>query len=124
MKPTTSPVKARAHTNIALVKYWGKKDEQLIIPQNSSLSLTLDQFYTDTAVQFRDELAADQITFNGQLLTDDGQRKISRFLNVVRDLAGISMHASVDTVCLFYTYPSPRARQKSRIPSSACQKTI
>lgn len=98
MKPTTSPVKARAHTNIALVKYWGKKDEQLMIPQNSSLSLTLDQFYTDTAVQFRDELAADQITFNGQLLADDGQRKISRFLNVVRDLAGISMHASVDTV--------------------------
>lgn len=97
MKPTTLPVKARAHTNIALVKYWGKKNEDLIIPQNSSLSLTLDQFYTDTAVQFRDELAADQITFNGRTLTGDAQRKISRFLNVVRDLAGITEFASVET---------------------------
>ena len=41
---------ARAHTNIALVKYWGKKDQELIIPMNSSLSLTLDHFYTDTSV--------------------------------------------------------------------------
>ena len=45
-------VTARAHTNIALVKYWGKKDDELIIPMNSSLSLTLDHFYTDTTVTF------------------------------------------------------------------------
>ena len=47
---------ARAHTNIALVKYWGKKDQELIIPMNSSLSLTLDHFYTDTSVEFKEEL--------------------------------------------------------------------
>jgi diphosphomevalonate decarboxylase len=29
--------------NIALVKYWGKKNEDLIIPLNSSLSVTLDK---------------------------------------------------------------------------------
>ena len=29
--------------NIALVKYWGKKDEDLIIPLNTSLSVTLDK---------------------------------------------------------------------------------
>lgn len=33
----TSPI------NIALVKYWGKVDEELIIPANSSISLTIDQ---------------------------------------------------------------------------------
>ena len=43
---------ARAHTNIALVKYWGKADEELIIPMNGSVSLTLDHFYTDTTVEF------------------------------------------------------------------------
>ena len=37
-------VKARAHTNIALIKYWGKADEALIIPMNNSLSVTLDRF--------------------------------------------------------------------------------
>ena len=35
---------AKAHTNIALVKYWGKKDQELIIPQTDSLSLTLNEF--------------------------------------------------------------------------------
>ncbi|MDF4201137.1 diphosphomevalonate decarboxylase, partial [Bacillus subtilis] len=35
---------ARAHTNIALIKYWGKKNTELILPMNNSLSLTLDHF--------------------------------------------------------------------------------
>ncbi|POD84474.1 Diphosphomevalonate decarboxylase [Lactiplantibacillus plantarum subsp. plantarum] len=39
-------VTAKAHTNIALVKYWGKKDAALMLPQNGSISLTLDHFYT------------------------------------------------------------------------------
>ena len=43
---------ARAHTNIALIKYWGKRDKELFLPMNSSLSLTLDAFYTDTKVFF------------------------------------------------------------------------
>ena len=34
----------RAHTNIALIKYWGKKNKELFIPMNSSLSLTLEAF--------------------------------------------------------------------------------
>ncbi|MGJ3805270.1 diphosphomevalonate decarboxylase, partial [Limosilactobacillus fermentum] len=34
---------ARAHTNIALVKYWGKRDAALMLPQTDSLSLTLDE---------------------------------------------------------------------------------
>ena len=32
----------RAHTNIALIKYWGKENKELFIPMNSSLSLTLE----------------------------------------------------------------------------------
>ncbi|MFT8393016.1 MAG: diphosphomevalonate decarboxylase, partial [Liquorilactobacillus ghanensis] len=49
---TSQKASARAHTNIALIKYWGKKDQQLILPMNGSLSLTLDHFYTDTMVEF------------------------------------------------------------------------
>ncbi|MBO6003716.1 MAG: diphosphomevalonate decarboxylase [Aeriscardovia sp.] len=41
---------ARAHTNLALVKYWGKADEDLRLPAAPSLSLTLDAFYTETRV--------------------------------------------------------------------------
>lgn len=36
-------VTCSAPVNIALVKYWGKRDEDLILPINSSLSVTLDQ---------------------------------------------------------------------------------
>lgn len=49
---TSQIASARAHTNIALIKYWGKKDQQLMLPLNGSLSLTLDHFYTDTTVEF------------------------------------------------------------------------
>ncbi|MBC7517377.1 MAG: diphosphomevalonate decarboxylase, partial [Microbacteriaceae bacterium] len=33
---------ARAHSNIALIKYWGKRDETLNIPAVGSISVTLD----------------------------------------------------------------------------------
>ena len=32
-----------APVNIALIKYWGKRDTELILPYNDSLSLSLDE---------------------------------------------------------------------------------
>ncbi|MBW1605600.1 diphosphomevalonate decarboxylase [Lactobacillus sp. Sy-1] len=84
---------ARAHTNIALVKYWGKADAKLIIPQNSSLSLTLDHFYTDTGVQFDSQLSADQLFIDDVLAPVD--EKVANCLAVVRQLAGIKTHALI-----------------------------
>ena len=51
---STSPgeATATAHANIALIKYWGKANDELIIPRTSSLSLTLDELYTTTTVRF------------------------------------------------------------------------
>lgn len=45
----------RVAPNIALIKYWGKADEDLIIPLNSSLSITLDSndIYSETSVEFK-----------------------------------------------------------------------
>ena len=47
-------VKAKSPVNIAFVKYWGKLDEDLIIPINNSLSMTLntDDLCSTTEVQF------------------------------------------------------------------------
>jgi diphosphomevalonate decarboxylase len=41
---------AAAHANIALVKYWGKRDEALVLPQAGSLSVALDKLLTTTTV--------------------------------------------------------------------------
>ncbi|MEJ6400606.1 diphosphomevalonate decarboxylase [Nicoliella lavandulae] len=84
---------AQAHTNIALVKYWGKANLELIIPQNSSLSLTLDHFYTQTGVQFDEYLSADQFWLDDQSIPVSS--KVKRCLDVVRELAGINQFAKV-----------------------------
>ncbi|MFD1317395.1 diphosphomevalonate decarboxylase [Loigolactobacillus zhaoyuanensis] len=88
-------ITARAHTNIALIKYWGKADPKLIIPQNSSLSLTLEPFYTDTTVQFLPTLDQDQISIDGQLLTNVAGLRVREFLDLVRQRAGIQTFARV-----------------------------
>lgn len=89
------PITARAHTNIALIKYWGKKNTELIIPQNSSLSLTLDHFYTDTTVQFDKSLDHDLFTLNNQLVDNP---KVYKFMDLVRERAGIETFARIDSI--------------------------
>lgn len=78
---------ARAHTNIALVKYWGKKDPQLIIPQTDSLSLTLDKFFTDTTVEFIESLKQDELIIDDQPVAPQKMAKVTAVLNQVRSLS-------------------------------------
>src|SRR5207248_619865 len=51
---------AEARTNIALVKYWGKRDAHLNLPAVGSLSLTLDGMLTRTEVHFDAALDGDR----------------------------------------------------------------
>ncbi len=86
---------ARAHTNIALIKYWGKRDEELLLPMNNSISMTLDKFYTTTSVTFAENLQNDSFTLNGDTANEDECLKVSRFLDEVRRFCNFQMHASV-----------------------------
>jgi diphosphomevalonate decarboxylase len=55
---------AEAHPNIALVKYWGKRDRALNLPAVPSLSLTLDGWRSRTTVTWgveRDEFVLDGV---------------------------------------------------------------
>ena len=87
--------KARAYTNIALIKYWGKKNEELILPMNNSLSLTLDAFYTETEVIFSDSYMVDEFYLDGTLQDEKATKKVSQFLDLFRKEAGLSLKASV-----------------------------
>jgi diphosphomevalonate decarboxylase len=86
---------ARAHTNIALIKYWGKRDESLFLPMNNSLSITLDKFHTTTAVEFCPCLPVDLFIMNNQLASSTEMAKITHFLDRVRGMSGKSWHAVV-----------------------------
>eukprot|EP01134_Creolimax_fragrantissima_P006015 CFRG6015T1 len=56
-----------APVNIAVIKYWGKRDEELILPTNSSLSATLDQadLKTTTSAALSSTFTADRLWLNG-----------------------------------------------------------
>lgn len=61
-------VTCSAPTNIAVIKYWGKDDEKLNTPMNSSLSVTLhqDQLCTTTSVAGGPALQSTRLWLNGQ----------------------------------------------------------
>lgn len=87
----------RAHTNIALIKYWGKEDEELIIPMNNSLSLTLDAFYTDTKVTFDEKLNSDELYLDDSLQDFTALQKVKTVLDLVREKANIQTKAKVES---------------------------
>ncbi len=94
---------ARACANIALVKYWGKRDAALNLPAAGSLSLTLDALTTVTTVRFDDGLADDQMRLGGAPAPAAMLGRASVFLDRVRALAGITSRASIDTINHFPT---------------------
>lgn len=96
MKAMTA--KARAHTNIALVKYWGKRDQQLILPYTDSLSLTLSEFYTTTQVQFDNQLTKDHFSIDGATVNAKNEQKLTQFMNLIRTKANINLFAKVDSI--------------------------
>ena len=84
-----------APPNIALVKYWGVRDEELRLPYNSSFSVTLDRLRSRTTVRFDSELREDEVVLNGAAAVGGPHDGVVRFLDRVRELAGTADRASV-----------------------------
>lgn len=73
---------AFAPANIALCKYWGKRDRDLNLPVNSSLSISLGKLGTHTVVKFAK--TADRIFLNGKPASEDFASRISTYLDLFR----------------------------------------
>lgn len=87
---------AIANSNIAIVKYWGKRDEELILPTNSSLSFTMDeQLSTKTTVEFVDGSGQDELYLDGTKATEKETSRVSEFLDLIRAKAKIKTNAKV-----------------------------
>uniref|UniRef100_K7F4E4 Diphosphomevalonate decarboxylase n=1 Tax=Pelodiscus sinensis TaxID=13735 RepID=K7F4E4_PELSI len=86
-KPLTV-VSCTAPVNIAVIKYWGKRDEELILPLNSSLSVTLhqDQLKTTTTAAISRDFKEDRLWLNGEE-ADVGHPRLPSCLRGVRRLA-------------------------------------
>ncbi|TVU36989.1 hypothetical protein EJB05_18951, partial [Eragrostis curvula] len=59
----------RSPTNIAVIKYWGKRDEALILPVNDSISVTLDPDHLSatTTVAVSPSFPSDRMWLNGKV---------------------------------------------------------
>nr|XP_030705342.1 diphosphomevalonate decarboxylase [Globicephala melas] len=81
-------VTCTAPVNVAVIKYWGKRDEELILPINSSLSVTLhqDQLKTTTTAAISRDFTEDRIWLNGRE-EDVGQPRLQACLREIRRLA-------------------------------------
>ena len=70
--PKSGKIKWSSPSNIALIKYWGKKDNQ--IPANPSISFTLDQCKTITELTFEERNSTNgfsfEVYFDGALKLD------------------------------------------------------
>ncbi|XP_054696995.1 diphosphomevalonate decarboxylase [Grus americana] len=81
-------VTCTAPVNIAVIKYWGKRDNDLILPINSSLSVTLhqDQLKTTTTAAASRDFTEDRLWLNGEE-ADVGHPRLQACLREVRRLA-------------------------------------
>jgi diphosphomevalonate decarboxylase len=84
-----------AAPNIALVKYWGMRDDRLVLPNNSSLSMTVGGLRTRTWVRFDSSLDADRFWLNGRPAGPGPLRGTVDFLDLVREEADVARFAEV-----------------------------
>ena len=89
----------RAGSNIAFIKYWGVADgaEDLNIPLNNSISMTLADAHTTTTVAWDNSanLPTDTVVIDGVALQGAPADRIVAHLDRLRALAGVSDRARV-----------------------------
>ncbi|RMC39965.1 diphosphomevalonate decarboxylase [Lactobacillus sp. ESL0236] len=85
---------ARAHTNIALIKYWGKADSKNKLPLMSSLSMTLDQFFTDTRITVSEK---NEFVLNGVQQAVKDYQRVFTYLKILQKKFGVSDNLRVES---------------------------
>jgi diphosphomevalonate decarboxylase len=65
---------ATAPSNLALIKYMGRKDEAMRLPAHGSVSMNLSGCMTTTTVEFSPEFAEDSLTIDGKQQGNESAR--------------------------------------------------
>ena len=86
---------AIANANIALVKYWGKRDPELFLPYNGSIAVTLDELSTITTIEFN-RYDKDVFILDDQEIKEGKElEKLIRHLDLIRKIAGVNEKAKI-----------------------------
>jgi diphosphomevalonate decarboxylase len=95
-KPAVETAQAYAPANIALAKYWGKRNEIINLPFTSSLSISLGDYGATTTV--KQHATHDHYTLNGaeQDQSTEFSQRIMQFLNLFRPSK--DFHFKIETI--------------------------
>lgn len=100
MKVKSGRTAWRSPSNIALVKYWGKRVSQL--PANPSVSMTLTNCYTETSIEYTQKTNSENPAFS--FLFQGGknilfEKRISMFLKIaIKELPDLRhLHLKIET---------------------------
>lgn len=89
---------AIAQPNIALIKYWGKRDVDRNLPAAGSISITLSDLYTEVDVELDADLTGDSLLTNG--IAD--QHRLARMSDCLDMVIGEQrLHARVTSISNF-----------------------
>jgi len=79
----------KSPANIAFTKYWGRRNDDLILPLNSSISMNLDNCYTKTTIEFgaidKDEVKVKFFKSDYKNLKDKQLQRVINQVNRVRE---------------------------------------
>lgn len=92
----------QANANIALIKYWGKRNKTLFLPTKSSLSVTLKELNTTTNIVITNN-SRENIILNKKPATTKTKNQIVQFLDRFRSLYKIKDHFTISTQNSFPT---------------------
>ncbi|MBC8183305.1 diphosphomevalonate decarboxylase [candidate division KSB1 bacterium] len=79
---------ALAHSNIALVKYWGKRNTQLNLPAVGSISINLENLHTTTSIEVKEHLKSDELFLNGNPAKKHESERVRSFMDLLRKKSG------------------------------------
>jgi len=96
--PCNTEAEAYASSNIALCKYWGKRNTELNLPMTSSFSISLGNFGSNIRLSVNENVA-DTACINDQLLDWQSSfgKRLREFLNLFRITPTLGFHADIHT---------------------------
>ncbi len=92
---STQKASAIAHPNIALIKYWGNREQGLRLPANGSISMNLAALETRTSVRLRADKQTDLLFINDKAQHGSALARVQEFMRLLRELSGQPYFAEV-----------------------------